>query len=300
GGSSGFARVLLAALVPLLVIEGSDGMHRDVVRLLRTELRSVLPLVEPALVFRLLRASETVVQELGGDLLRSNVEPGSLTPFQLAVLASSDVLGVRDTAFALLGHRVDAVRAQPESILPLLDARWAEARERAIAFVEGQIGADAIPADVALAVCDSVRPEVQALGRRLVTARFEGADGLRYLMRLAQHPAPEMAAYAASWLEQYAEADPERIERLLPFFVTVLTRPNRGRVAKLRVLQFVERQLVHEPCARVLLPMLGELVLTTATSHRERYVEMLATVGRHHPHLPNPLVRIAPEVRGAV
>jgi hypothetical protein len=202
GSNPAFAKVLLQALVPLLTGEGPEGMHRDVVRLLRTELASVLPLVEPGLVFRLLRAEETVVQELGGELLRTNVDPVGLTPHQLAILAGSDVVRVRNTAFALLQHRVDAVRADPESVLPLLDAKWEDSRARAFAFVEEQVGLDALPAEVALAVCDSVRPDVQAFGRKVVSRSFDAAQGPRYLLRLAQHPSPDMQAFAASWLEQ--------------------------------------------------------------------------------------------------
>jgi hypothetical protein len=298
--NQGFARVLLGALVPLLAADGPEGMHRDVVRLLRTDLASALSTIPPAQVFRLLRASETVVQELGGELLRTNVDPASVTPAQLAILASSDVLGVRRTAWIMLAARVEAVREAPESVLPMLDARWEDSRERAFAFVQEQVGVEHLPAEVVLAVCDSVRPDVQAFGRQLVAQRFDHAEGWRYLARLAQHPTSGMQAFAASWLEAHAAGDPERIARLAPFVVTVLAAPNRGRVAKLRVLAFLESQLPDPACAQVIAPLLSELVLTVASSHRARYVAMLAELRRLHPEIDTPLRVVEPEVRGAV
>ncbi|MEQ1505925.1 MAG: hypothetical protein ABMB14_27060, partial [Myxococcota bacterium] len=300
-----FAKVLLAGLIPALTGGGPGGdddlddtIHRDVVRLLRVELASSLPLVEPAVVFRLLRARMTVVQELGGELLRTNVDPRTTTPTQLAILASSDVLGVRRTAWAMLGARVEDVRRDPDAVLPLVDARWEDSRQRAFAFVETEVGAEHLPAEVVLAVCDSVRPDVQAFGRRLVTQRFDQADGPRYLLRLAQHPSPEMQAFAASWLESHAAGDPDRLQVLAPFVVSVLCRPNRGRVAKLRVLAFLESQVADPRAAALIAGIAGELVLTVASSHRERYVGLLATIRRLHPDLPSPLRVIPPEARG--
>lgn len=308
--SPAFTRPLLSVLVPILAAEGPNGlaasqgsaggMHADVVRLLRTELRHVLPYVDAGQVFRLLRASETVVQELGGDLLRTNVDPRATTTAQLAILASSDVLGVRRTAWAMLEHRVEELRARPEDLLPLLDARWEDSRAFAFLFVEEKLGPEALSPEVAMAVCDSVRPDVQAFGRKLVPRLFAQGDGPRWLLRLAQHPAPAMQAYAATWLEQHAHRDPERLARLQPFLVGVLARPNVGKAAKARVLAFVEGQLDDPACAAVLAPVLSELVLTAAKTHRERYVAMLTELRARHPQLETPLRVIDPEVRGAV
>ena len=295
-----FGGVLMGALVPLLCGSGAEGMHRDVVRLLRTDLAPVLPKVTAAQVFRLLRASEGIVQELGGELLRTNVDPTQMTPAQLAILANSDVLGVRRTAWLMLKARVDAVRQDPDSILPLLDARWEDSRIAAFDFVEQQVGFEHLPIEVVFAVCDSVRSDVQAFGRRIVLGRFEHADGPRYLLRMAQHPVSEMQAFAATWLADHAAGDPERISRLAPFMVTVLTRPNRGRVSKMRVLAFLESQLPDRACAEIIAPLASELVLTVAASHRARYVAMLAQLHRLHPDLPTPIRIIEPEVRGVV
>jgi predicted DNA-binding WGR domain protein len=295
-----FAKVLMSALVPILTAEGPEGMHRDVVRLLRTELAPILPVIEPALVFRLLRAEESVVQELGGELLRTNVDPASMTPAQLAILASSDVLGVRRTAMVMLRARVDAVRQDPECVLPLLDARWEDSRQQAFAFVEQHVGFENIPAEVALAVCDSVRPDVQAFGRKLVIHRFEHEDGVRYLLRLAQHPSVPMQEFASSWLEQHAAGNPERMERLLPFFSAVLLRPNKGRVAKVRVLSFLDSQLGQRDTAAVVAKLASELVLTVARSHKAHYVAMLHTIRSKYGDINVPVRVIEPEVRGAV
>ncbi len=297
--SAPFARALFGALVPILAAEGAEGMPADVVRALRA-MPEVGALATQAQIFRLLRAHEPVVQEYGGELLRAHVDPSTLAPHPIAVLASSDVLGVRRTAMALMDARVEAFRAEPEAILAVLDARWEDSRAHAFRWVTERVGPEHLSPELVLAVCDSVRPDVQDFGRRLVAARFERDDGPRYLERLAQHPAPEMQAFAAGWIEAHAAGRPDRIERLLPFFRTVLCRPNRGRVARARVLAFLAGQVGDEAVARLVTPLLADAALTAATGQRERCVAMLAEIRARHPGLPNPLVVVEPEVRGAV
>ncbi|MEZ4238225.1 MAG: hypothetical protein R3F59_19160 [Myxococcota bacterium] len=296
----GFARVLLAALIPVLCAPGPEGMHRDVLRLLRTDLADALTGIPPALVFRLLRASETSVQELGGELLRTNVDPSEITPAQLAVLANSDVAGVRRTAWLMLRARVDAMRAEPESCSrsstgaePTAASRpshTSRSRSASSTSARGRPGR--------LRQRARRRAGVRAAPRR-PTLRPRG----RLALPRPPRAAPVRATCSASrppGAESQAAGDPERIARLVPFLVGVLAVPNRGRVAKQRVLAFLEGQLADPACAAVLAPVVAELVLTVATSHRARYVAMLADLHRRYPDLAVPLQVVAPEVRGAV
>lgn len=300
-GNAGFARVLLAALIPVMAAGGPVGFHDDLVNLLRTDLASIQPRIEPAQVFRLLRAAESVVQELGGDLLRTNVDPGTLAPHELAVLASSDILGVRRTAWALLEARTDDVRRSPGAVLPLLDAAWADSRAFATRFVEEKLGPEHLTPEVAVAICDSVRPDVQAFGRRVVTRLFEAEDGPTYLMQLAQHPGIGMQLFASAWLEQHAAGNADRLARLVPFCVGVLARPNAGKIAKARVFAFLEREAVRdEPSARIVAGILDAVVLSAAKTHRARAIGVLAAIHRGFPEVAVPLRVVEPELRRAV
>jgi predicted DNA-binding WGR domain protein len=296
--NSAFARVFLGTVIPILCAEGPEGMHADVVSLFRTEMAAVLPRIEARQVFLLLRATETVVQELGGDLLRSNVDPSTLSPAQLGKLASSDILTIRQNAWALCGLRVDAIRAEPDSVLPLLDARWADSREFAYRFVEDKV-LDALPPAVVIAICDSVRPDVQAFGRRVVTQLFAAENGPDYLMQLAQHPSTSMQAYASAWLDQHASGHVDRLTELVPFLVNVLARPNIGKVAKARVFAFLEREAARdEASARVVAQILDAEVLSAAKTHKAASIAILAGIRRRFPAVATRLRVVEAEARG--
>ncbi len=297
----GFGRTFLRALLPTLTREGPPGLHADLVTLLRSELAAVLAELPADSVFQLLRAHETVVQELGGELLRTNVDPATLTLAQLAVLAASDVLLVRRTAWTLLDQRADDARRDPDAVLPLLDAPWEDSRANAFRWVREKVGPEHLGAAVTITVCDSVRPDVQAFGRSLVTTVFDAADGGRYLAALAQHPDPEMQAYASAWLESHASGDPERLGALLPFFAAVLQRPNRAKTAKTRVLAFLAKEgLRDEASARLVASVLVPLSASIAKTHREAAIATLTAIHAAFPTVPTGLLVVAPEVRGAV
>ncbi|MEO0604269.1 MAG: hypothetical protein AAF211_22730, partial [Myxococcota bacterium] len=66
---SAVADRLVRALLPALVIPGPDGMHDSVVALFRDELAGASGRLDRESVLRLVAASESVVQALGGDLL---------------------------------------------------------------------------------------------------------------------------------------------------------------------------------------------------------------------------------------
>lgn len=96
--------------------------------------------------------------------------------------------------------------------------------------------------DILVAICDSVRPDVQQFGRELITRYFREEDGQTYLLRLSEHPGEALQLFASNYLERYASGRPERIGELEPYFTTVLSRVNKGRIAKQRCIAFLFRE----------------------------------------------------------
>jgi predicted DNA-binding WGR domain protein len=304
--NASFGRTFLRALLPTLVREApaagvTGDLHRDLVSFLRADLASFGPAFDAAAVFQLLRARETVVQELGGDLLRTNVDPATLQVAELVVLARSDVLAVRRSGWALLDQRVEQVRADPDSLLPVLDAPWEDTRRFAFGFVRDRVGAQHLGPATTIAVCDSVRDDVQAFGRALLSTRFEAEDGPRYLAMLAQHPDPSMQVWASAWLEAHAAGHVDRLQALVPFLAAVLLRPNRAKVAKARVLAFLGREALRdEASARVVAGVLTPLSMSAARTYRDAAVAVLAAIRAQFPAVETGLRLVEPEVRGAV
>ena len=290
--NAGFARVVVAAIVPALLGQGPEGMHADVISLLRTDLAAAVAKLPSDTIVSLLRASESVVQEFGGELLRSHVDPSTLELAQIAELASSDILAIRQASWAMLEARVDEARSDPDALLHLLDASWEDSRQFGFHLVDEHVGPEALSAELAIAICDSVRPDVQAFGRRTVTRMFGSEAGPTYLLKLSQHPAEDMQLFASAWLDAHGSGDPDRLSKLVPYLVSVLTRPNRGRVAKTRVMAYLEAEAAHsEASAHIIASILGELLMTSAITYRAHAIRILADIQRRFPDLDTPLKR---------
>lgn len=298
GHDDGFAKAFVRALLPALA--GPLGpVADDLVGLLRAELGRGATTLPARAVLGLLRAHETVVQELGGEWLL-HVDPAALGLRDLAVVVGSDVAAVRRLGWRLVSTRADAFVADPDALLPLLDAPWADSREQARAFVRDQVGAHRLPAPVLVAICDSVRPDVQGFGRSLLTASFDSSDGPEFLSKLAQHPDPAVQTWASAWLEQHAAGQLDRLAALVPFFAAVLARPNRAKAAKARVLAFLAAEASRavatgdEATARVVAGVLSTVALSAALTHRAQAIAALVELHARFPDVPTGVV-VVPE-----
>ena len=79
-------------------------------------------------------------------------------------------------------------------------------------------------------------------GRDIVTSNFKEEYGQEYLLKFSEHPSADMQMFVTNYLETYAVDDEERLSKLIPYFVTVLSGVNKGRVAKKRIFQFLEAE----------------------------------------------------------
>ena len=291
---------LVAALLPALVIDGPEGMHESLVEVFRTELSGACARLGRDEVLRLIAATQSVVQSFGGELL-ANVDPSTLSLPQLVTMSSSDIHTVRQAAFSLLPARTHDARAEPEALLGMFDAEWDDTRAFAMGYLDDHVGLEAIDAELTIAICDSVRPDVQAFGRRTITRRFDSEDGPAYLLKLSQHPSPEMQQFVSAWLQTHAAGHEERVEALVPFFVAVVTRPNVGAVTKARVLSFLEREAsASEAGARVAARVAEPLSASGAVTHRAWGIRVLAAIRRRWPDIDVPVVVRPFEVRDGV
>ena len=286
-----FAATLLQGLIDVLAEpEGQEGLHADVVALIRGELQQALTNLELPLVWKLLQAPSGVAQELGGQLLERNVRPDALEVWRIAKLASHDIRAVRQAAWRMYREGINRVRRDMETGLLILDAKWDDSREFAFEFFEQHFGAAEFTPRLLVSVCDSVRPDVQQYGRRLITKFFSEVDGPKYLLELSQHPATDMQLFATNYLERYATGGPERIASLRWYFNAVLTGVNRGRAAKKRVLAFLRAEAVRDSgVARLVADMLGELARAIAVEYRASAIEVLNEIRRRYPDIDVPL-----------
>lgn len=293
------ARALADRLIDGLLRPQPEGVPAHVVSLLRGELAGVLPKKPAALILRLTGALSPHARDAGG-LLLPQLSPDDVGLDDLARLASHEVLAIRQGAWALARASADRYRLAPVALARLADSPWEDTRDFAAGMIRSGELAAALTADAIIAICDSIRPEVQALGKALLHDRWRTADAGRYLVRLAEHPSANLQLLVSGLLEHHVAGDLERLRALVPYLVTVLSQVNRGRVAKQRVVSLLRREAARSAqAAALLVPVLDRQSATIAITQKHPLIAALVDVHEAHPDVEVPIrvARPAPHAR---
>jgi predicted DNA-binding WGR domain protein len=309
-------RLAQRLLAVLLAPETSEGVHRSVAQLLQEDLKGAWAgEVEKELALRLALAPSPAARELGGHLIETNARARagwaqSFTTDEVVELAGAEVFAVRQAArtlFDLLleryrqatnpgGHLDEVARA-----VRLLDTDWEDARAFFFEVFRTRLGASDFTPGILVSVCDSVRPEVQQFGRELVTKYFTEEAGQEYMLRLSEHPSAELQLFVTNYLERYCAGDPQRLREMSHYFTSVLSRVNKARVAKARVVAFLTSEAQQsEEAARVVAWILTRQSATLAVGMKASAIEAMLAIRRAYPDIPLPLDVKPAEVRHAV
>jgi cellulose synthase operon protein C len=85
------------------------------------------------------------------------------------------------------------------------------------------------------------------------------------------------------------------LTKLTPYFLSVLSQANRGRIAKDRVLQFLTAQAVQsKELAEVVAKVFARQAVTGAMTDKAQYITGLRNIQTHYAELENPLKTIPP------
>ncbi len=291
------ADMLLAALRRK---ETGEGVHSHLLAVLRNELRSCLETMGRDEVLGLLHAKFPQAQELGGVLL-ADIDADELSIRQIVRLGSHEILSVRQGCWAMCRKSVERFKQGMPSAVKLLDAKWEDSRTFAFQYFRDNFDEKDLTPAVLVSICDSVREDVQQFGRELITRYFAEEHGQEYLLKLSEHPSETLQLFATNYLERYATGDLGRLEQLRPYFISVLSRVNKGRVAKSRCLAFLQREaLAHEGAARLAVEILTRQSVTMAIGDKATMIEAMVAIGRAYPALQLPITEQPAEVRRGV
>jgi hypothetical protein len=145
-----------------------------------------------------------------------------------------------------------------------------------------------------VSICDSVRDDVERFGRELITTFFDSAHGIDYLLKLSQHPSTGAQLFASKFLADSVHGDLARIEQLTPYFLTVLSQVNCGRVAKARIFDlFDQLALESAEAAALVAPIIGRISATIAIGDRGRCIQILNDINRRYPQIATHLTPMA-------
>jgi predicted DNA-binding WGR domain protein len=286
-----FAENALMRYVRLLLRKESyEGLHEDIFSLLTNELENFLNLVDRKLIFRLLNSDHSKAQELACLLVDRYIPFESMTVRNIIRLADHEIKAARQLAWKMFQTQIPRIKYEREEAVRLMDAKWEDSRQFAFEFFKKEFEDQDWTPELLISICDSVREDVQAFGRSLISRFFKEEDGATYLLKLSQHPKPELQLFATNYLSRYASDNIVHIQKLKTYFTTVLTQVNKGRVAKDRIIQFLHQEALKSyEVAELVTEILNFVSATYAIGDKGKYIEMMRDLKVKYPVLEMPL-----------
>lgn len=300
-----FSAELAADFIDVLITpERHEGVHKDVVQLMREDIPGWMSNISKERAMQLLRAKSSVAQELGGLVLQENSDR-FLPDFEISEivkLANHEILAVREAAREMFLRSLNRIRSDSQEMLSavrLLESKWDDSREFASRIFNTEFAKEDWSPEVIVSVCDSIREDVRAFGRDLVTRNFQESDGQEYLLKFSEHPSADMQTFATNYLENHAVNNSERLRKLASYFVTVLSSVNRGRVAKKRIFAFLDDEAKKsEEAARIIAEILTRQSATMAIGDKASAIQIMLKIQKAYPQIALPIqVKAISEVR---
>jgi len=279
-------QICTSLLIALRRKETYENSHESVAKLLLNDLESYLKEVELKDVLDLIYGNYRQGQLVGFHILGKYIDTNDMTLRQIIALANHELLAVRHWAIDYFDKNASRIRYERNEAIRLLDAKWDDTRLAAMNFFRNHFTKDDWDVDSLVSIADSVRSDVENFGKELIMKFFEEEDGEQYLIMLSQHPSASMQLFVTNYLERFASNHLERLKSLEFFFRSALMRVNQGRIAKDRIVDFLEKEATNsEETAFWLVALLNDMVNTLAIQDKARFIQLLQKLKHLHKNL---------------
>lgn len=268
-------------------------LHQEIVGWMQTYAADVIGALDTDLQWRLLQARSAGAQLAGFWLLEANDSTllPSMTTARWVSLAKHPMAAVRQR---MLEHiRQIPLREHPDRLLWLdaFNSPWPELRSSLIGCWEQQLAPEDWTLPELMHCCDHPYDDIQRFARQLLTSRFSVEESAQWLAELSQHPSESMQLFVSQWLEQVFAATPaiEKISlltKLMPYFLSVLSRVNRSRITRIRIQHLLHTLAAQQAdLAQRIIPLYVRLVATQAVQDKASYILGLTEILQTHPQL---------------
>lgn len=300
-----FSAELAADFIEVLITpERHEGVHKDLLDLLREDIPGWMSNISKERAMQLLRAKSSAAQELGGLVLRENSDRflPEFETSEIVKLANHEIISVREAAREMFLRNLNRIRTDSQEMLSavrLLESKWEDSREFASRIFSTDFTNEDWTPEVMVSVCDSIREDVRSFGRDLVTRNFKEDYGQEYLLKFSEHPSTDMQMFATNYLENHAVNNYERLRELTPYFISVLSGVNRGRVAKKRIFAFLDAEAQkNEESAQIVAEILTRQSATMAIGDKATAIQIMLKIQKVYPQISLPIqVKPVSEVR---
>jgi hypothetical protein len=247
---------------------------------------------------RLIHSNYRPAQDLGLVLLNQYVDASKLVLRDIINLGSHELLVYRTWCWDYFSKNTARIKYEREEAIRLLDAKWDDSRAFACEFFRTHFTQDDWSPEVLIAIADSVRPDIEAFGRELISRFFEEGQGEEYLLKLSQHPSTGVQLFATNYLERFASQDNEKLKNLHFYFRSVLTRVNKGRSAKGRIFSFLHHEaLQSNEAALTVADILRDVSATAAIEDKATCINIMQDLQSRFHDLPLPIKIVEFETR---
>lgn len=276
---------LVNLFMPVLTVkEKHEGLHQDILDLIKSKLSAYLSKVEKKQILALCSSRYTASQELGCMLLEKNIKLNDLEMKEIVSLANANLLKIREQVTAYYSNHIPRIKSDKNVSVVLADGVWGDVRKFAFDFFRNNFSAEDWTPELFVALCDSIKKDVQAFGREMITKWFEKDKGFEYLLKLSQHPDSRMQLFASGFLENYAKNNHEMLKKLGDFFITLLSQVNKGHTAKVRAINLLsEEAKSNEQNAVLIATIFNRMSATVAIQDKALYIQGLLSIRKAFP-----------------
>lgn len=264
--------------------EGAHSVLRDfVVNKLKTFWNTGLT---PKDITKLIHAQYRQSQLTGYDILKDYPKPDDFSLGQIISFGSHEILAIRQWCWNYFKNNVARIKYEKGKALNLLDSKWDDTRAYAFQFFRTEFAESDWDTDTLIGIVDSIRPDVEAFGKELITKYFKPESAMEYLTKLSQHPSVNVQALVTNYLNLYASGNAGLIRELEFYFRSVLTRVNKARVAKNRIFTFIKEEILkNEEVAAALVPVLDDISAQSTVQDKAACIHILSEAKAKYPHL---------------
>ncbi|MFB2938624.1 WGR domain-containing protein [Aerosakkonemataceae cyanobacterium BLCC-F154] len=295
--NSEFAARLATEIIDILMISKTkEEVSQYLVRFLKEDLPEWMTNISKDTALRLLKAKSSATQELAGYVIIANADRWAeeFETMEIVKLADNEILSVREAAREIFLKNLPRFRGNEAEMLSgvrIVESKWEDTQEFGFRLFNTFFTAEDLTPSVLITLCDSIKEEVRSFGRNLVTRYFQEADRQEYLLKFSEHPAADMQLFVTNYLESYAVNDPEKLEELTPYFITVLSLVNRGSVAKKRIFAFLNGEAQKSlEAATVVAEIMTRQSATMVIADKAAAIECMVNIKRTYPDLELPIL----------
>ncbi|MBZ8183294.1 WGR domain-containing protein [Oscillatoria salina] len=291
-----FSSQLVTELINLLQRkEATEGVHNFLILLLKEDIPGWMEIIDKESALKLTKAKSSAAQEIAGIVLNVNYQKWAqeFSTAKIVKLANHEILAIREAARLIFTENLARIRSSNQEKLTavkLLEADWKDTQEFAWQVFNEEFTKEDWTPEVMISICDSIQEDVREFGRNLVTRTFAENYGQEYLLKFSEHPSADMQLFATNYLEEYAANDSEKLRDLMPYFISILSRVNKGRVAKNRVFAFLEAEAnKSETAAEIVAEILTRQSLTIAIGDKAKAIQIMVKIKQKYPKISLPI-----------